>query len=84
MLVELDLSPLLRPGAKPQPDRVFPSKEAADAWHVCRAWLGRPMTHQQARQKFSETWPRQAPWAEMKFWAMVKTAAKLIRERGLA
>ena len=82
MLIELDLSPLRSLGAKPQPDRVFPSKEAADAWHVCKAWLGGPMKLEQARARFSQTWPH-LPWAEMQTWACIKTAAKLIRERGL-
>jgi hypothetical protein len=83
MLIELDLAPLVRPGATPEPDRQFPSREAADAYHVVRAWLGRSMSSSQARQRFSEAWPGQAPWAELKYWAMVKTAAKIIRERGL-
>ena len=79
MFVELDLSPLLRPGSTPQPDRVFPSKEAADAYHVVKAWLGRPMTEAQARQRFAQVWPH-LPWNDMKRWACYKTAAQRIKD----
>ena len=81
-LIELDLIGGIRAiqgGRQPTEPKVFPSKEAADAYRVVKGWLGRPMTREQARLVFLKHWPH-LPWRDMQYWAMVKTAAKLIRE----
>ena len=75
----------LRHGNLPPPDRQFPSREAADAYHVVYNWLRlkhpRGISVADARDLFRTTW-RHLPWERMAYWAMVKTAAKCIKENG--
>jgi hypothetical protein len=73
----------IRNGDQPPPDRTFPSREAADAYHVVRAWLRRQQPEgvrfDEARAILAKRYPH-LPWLEMQPYAMIKTAARLLEQ----
>lgn len=87
MLVELDIAGSIRAiarGEAPPADRFYPSEEARRAYEVVRSHLrarGRRFTVPEAREEFARRWPH-LPWGEMRYWAMVKTAARLLEDQG--
>jgi hypothetical protein len=84
MMIEIPLGDSLsaiRRGDTPPNERVFPSREATVAYHIVRAWaIGQGLTgRRELCEALHRRWPF-LPWGEMQRWALIKNAAKLLRE----